>query len=54
VFCHNLDDIHAGAFGKQCERCHVTKDWKTVKARASAWDAMPLAQAIPWVWARGH
>jgi len=31
VACHNADDVHAGSFGKQCERCHITKDWKRSK-----------------------
>jgi hypothetical protein len=29
--CHKKDDKHAGGFGPQCERCHVTSDWKTLK-----------------------
>lgn len=52
VSCHENDDVHAGSFSRTCERCHVTKDWKTIKARASRDDFLPLAQGIPWVWAR--
>jgi Zn finger protein HypA/HybF involved in hydrogenase expression len=50
VPCHEKDDVHAGSFSKQCDRCHVTKNWKTIKAGASANDSMPLAEAMPWVW----
>jgi hypothetical protein len=50
VACHEKDDVHAGSFSKQCERCHVTKNWKTIKAGASAKDSMPLAEAMPWIW----
>jgi hypothetical protein len=50
VSCHNADDIHGGSFGKQCERCHVTKDWRTIKSGASTKDSWPLAEAMPWIW----
>jgi hypothetical protein len=50
VSCHNADDIHAGSFGKQCDRCHVTKDWRTIKTGLSANDSMPLAESMPWIW----
>lgn len=29
--CHSGDDIHSGGFGPLCERCHVTRDWRTLK-----------------------
>jgi len=29
--CHKKDDKHGGAFGPQCERCHGTSDWRTIK-----------------------
>jgi hypothetical protein len=29
--CHSKDDVHDGSFGKQCERCHVTANWKDLK-----------------------
>lgn len=32
--CHAKDDVHDGNFGKQCERCHETNDWKKLKAGA--------------------
>ena len=28
--CHDKDDVHRGEFGPQCERCHVTKDFRTL------------------------
>ncbi|WP_439101257.1 cytochrome c3 family protein [Congregibacter sp.] len=28
--CHAADDVHAGAFGNQCERCHQTSDFTKV------------------------
>lgn len=31
VACHVKDDAHDGGFGGQCERCHVTSDWKRVR-----------------------
>jgi hypothetical protein len=31
VSCHLKDDVHDGGFSQQCERCHVTVNWK--KAR---------------------
>jgi hypothetical protein len=52
VACHEKDDVHAGSFSKQCERCHVTKNWKTIKSGASAKDSKPLAEAMPWIWLR--
>ena len=30
IGCHDNDDVHRGAFGPQCERCHVTSDFKTL------------------------
>ena len=31
VTCHLKDDVHDGGFSPQCERCHVTTDWKRVR-----------------------
>lgn len=31
VSCHIKDDVHDGGFGAQCERCHVTSDWRRVR-----------------------
>ncbi|MBI4985177.1 MAG: cytochrome C [Rhodocyclales bacterium] len=30
IACHAKDDVHEGGFSGQCERCHVTSDWKRV------------------------
>ena len=29
--CHKKDDKHSGGFGPQCERCHQTSEWRTIK-----------------------
>jgi hypothetical protein len=29
--CHQDDDVHKGAFGPLCERCHTPKGWRTTK-----------------------
>jgi len=29
--CHSKDDVHENNFGRQCERCHVTTSFKTIK-----------------------
>lgn len=31
VSCHKKDDKHEGSFGQQCDRCHETTLWKTIK-----------------------
>jgi len=31
VSCHKKDDKHEGSFGPQCDRCHETTLWKTIK-----------------------
>jgi len=31
VSCHKKDDKHDGSFGPQCDRCHETTRWKTIK-----------------------
>lgn len=33
--CHERDDVHHGQFGAQCDRCHVSTDWRTLKLRSS-------------------
>ncbi|MBL8359015.1 MAG: cytochrome C [Rubrivivax sp.] len=34
--CHQKDDRHQGAFGPQCDRCHGTGDWKTLRHRGTS------------------
>ncbi len=29
--CHRIDDVHDGSYGKQCERCHVTAEWRLIR-----------------------
>lgn len=29
--CHSGDDVHRGRFGQRCDRCHVTKSFKTIR-----------------------
>ena len=29
--CHAKDDVHEGSFSTQCERCHMTSNWKKVR-----------------------
>lgn len=29
--CHSGDDTHSGGFGSVCERCHISRDWRTLK-----------------------
>lgn len=32
--CHQRDDVHHGAFGRRCDQCHVTSDWRTLRLGA--------------------
>jgi hypothetical protein len=45
--CHANDDVHNGSYGRQCERCHLTTEWRNVKTAAG--DAA-LAPAMPALW----
>ncbi|MGE0115482.1 MAG: cytochrome c3 family protein [Steroidobacteraceae bacterium] len=33
ISCHQQDDIHAGQFGRQCQRCHTTATFRGGRAR---------------------
>ena len=35
IACHQHDDTHDGAFGRACERCHVTDKWKQLRPEMS-------------------
>ena len=35
VSCHKKDDKHGGSYGTQCDRCHGTTVWKTIKPGSS-------------------
>ncbi len=30
--CHRGEDVHGGAFGAQCERCHGADTWKSIRS----------------------
>lgn len=32
VACHKKDDKHGGGLGQQCDRCHLTASWNTIKS----------------------
>ena len=34
--CHARDDLHHGAFGPLCERCHVTRAFKEIRMPGGA------------------
>jgi len=43
--CHNADTFTRQLRQEQCERCQVTKDWRTIKGGgASTKDSWPLAE----------
>ncbi len=33
VDCHGRDDVHKGQFGRQCQTCHITENFKRVRLR---------------------
>jgi hypothetical protein len=35
IACHRRDDTHDGAFGRVCEQCHYTDNWKRIRSRLS-------------------
>ncbi len=47
ISCHAKNDVHDGVYGRQCEQCHVTSSFKTIRSRAgkmsSAQDVLPRA-----------
>ncbi|MDH5410085.1 MAG: cytochrome C [Alphaproteobacteria bacterium] len=45
VACHRLNDVHAGSFGKECEKCHVPDDWRRVKFDHDRQTKFPLKGA---------
>jgi len=34
--CHVKNDVHDGTYGRQCEQCHVTASFKTIRSRGGA------------------
>jgi hypothetical protein len=45
IACHARDDKHDGAFGEQCDRCHVGSSWRKVTQRLGAGPA-PASGAL--------
>jgi hypothetical protein len=35
VGCHAKNDVHEGSYGRQCQQCHVTSSFRTIRARPS-------------------
>ena len=35
--CHDKDDKHDGAYGNQCDHCHVGLTWKEIKVGSKRW-----------------
>jgi hypothetical protein len=33
--CHQKNDVHEGRFGRRCEQCHATDDWRRVRPSTS-------------------
>jgi hypothetical protein len=32
VACHAKSDAHDGSYGRQCQQCHVTSSWRTIRS----------------------
>jgi hypothetical protein len=45
--CHVKDDIHESGFGRQCQECHVTSSFKTLKPKALPAAGAASAAASP-------
>ncbi len=37
ISCHDKDDKHSGAYGRQCDRCHTGASWKALKEGSDRW-----------------
>ncbi|HEY5995071.1 MAG TPA: cytochrome C [Gallionellaceae bacterium] len=37
VSCHDKDDKHNGAYGRQCDQCHIGSSWKVIKEGSDRW-----------------
>ncbi len=54
ISCHGRDDVHEGGFGRQCQQCHATSSFKTLKQKTgrqgsgaiSSLTVLPLEKAI--------
>jgi hypothetical protein len=34
VACHSKNDAHDGSYGRQCQQCHVSASWRTIRSGA--------------------
>jgi hypothetical protein len=50
IGCHRRDDTHDGAFGRACEQCHYTDQWKRIRSRVG----LVTDQQAPWVAVLGY
>jgi hypothetical protein len=52
IACHAKNDVHDGSYGRQCEVCHVTSSFRTIRSRSgvptSAADRLPGLPASFW------
>jgi hypothetical protein len=46
VGCHARDDVHDGAYGKQCERCHLSSSFKALRPGVGKLE-QPLQRCAP-------
>jgi hypothetical protein len=51
ISCHQTDDRHDGSFGRQCEKCHVTANWRQILRQRSQREQG--AAAWSWLWPDG-
>jgi hypothetical protein len=54
VGCHRRDDVHDGAFGRVCEQCHGTDQWKRIRNRVGAGADEKGLSARTWAMVFGH
>lgn len=45
--CHRKDDIHEGGFGRQCQQCHVTSSFRTLKQKTGRQDGTTSSAVLP-------
>jgi hypothetical protein len=47
--CHAKSDVHEGTYGRQCEQCHVTAAWKSIRSRMGNTSSLSdfLRRALP-------
>ena len=52
IACHAKNDVHDGSYGRQCEVCHVTSSFRSIRSRSgvptSAIDRVPGQPASFW------